>query len=679
MKLIYKLTPWILLAAIIAVLVISYFMNKSSYHVEGFESRIKLENYYDNKIELTKLHDNIHFDEINGSLVFVNDSGIDVLNRDGTTTMPEKHNDSMENLVDTRKFTHHIVDEVTNENKYTIFYSAIGKHTNIYIFGYTNITNDDTGDIIQHVTLIGSYAFTIDNGNCTPEGSGSGTCNAKNDTCSSGVGYYDKTSETHKCCSCTPEFAGKDITFTGEEGKIEGLTPIEQSAKSIGTSGIATITKYDTVTALERIITDAVLFDKKMGNLVLIDSHENDGSATTPTIINHKNENMKNTNELEKAENLTSLFTIHKNMLILYSLYSDNVNLTVIQLVNQSEAEASPKLELISSNHYIIDTPSASATSSLSTSSSSASDISSNSSQSMSNDIFNRVSSKIGDVIEHELDKLLDPNANHDDNYILKTQIVPPVCPTCPNCESNCRGGGVCTDCGGQGGSGTRSESGSTLAKEESKKGPVSKVIDEAGNVVEQTVDATGNLVSTTVGAAGNLIKDTAGTAVDVLDDTVGDVARDVYGGARGVASDVYGTTKNVAGEVYGTTKGLAGDAYSTTKGLAGDIYGTTSGILGDLYGGAKQLTQDVYGGVKNVGSIANASMQGNMQRAQQQQLQQGGLPVQGNGANIGVTQRTAYTNTGISQPNVYNYYGALPEKQLNFIPITTDFSAFGR
>ena len=77
--------------------------------------------------------------------------------------------------------------------------------------------------------------------------------------------------------------------------------------------------------------------------------------------------------------------------------------------------------------------------------------------------------------------------------------------------------------------------------------------------------------------------------------------------------------------------------------------------------------------------------MQGNMQRAQQQQLQQlqqlqqGGLPVQGNGANIGVTQRTAYTNTGISQPNVYNYYGALPEKQLNFIPITTDFSAFGR
>ena len=100
-------------------------------------------------------------------------------------------------------------------------------NTNIYIFSYTN-TTDDEDNTTQQVALIGSYAFAIDNGNCTPEGNGSGTCNQKSDSCSSGIGYYDNTSETHKCCSCTPEFAGEDMIFTSEDGKVEGLTPVEQ-------------------------------------------------------------------------------------------------------------------------------------------------------------------------------------------------------------------------------------------------------------------------------------------------------------------------------------------------------------------------------------------------------------------------------------------------------------------
>ena len=107
MKSIYKLTPWILLAAIIIVLVISFFMNKSSDHIEGFTSG----NYYDGNIELKNLHDNIYFDEINGSLVFANDDNIGVLNRNGSTTLPTEHNDNMEKLVEPRKFTHNIVDD----------------------------------------------------------------------------------------------------------------------------------------------------------------------------------------------------------------------------------------------------------------------------------------------------------------------------------------------------------------------------------------------------------------------------------------------------------------------------------------------------------------------------------------------------------------------------------------
>ena len=44
-------------------------------------------------------------------------------------------------------------------------------------------------------------------------------------------------------------------------------------------------------------------------------------------------------------------------------------------------------------------------------------------------------------------------------DYILKTQIVPPVCPTCPACN-NCSG--TCTNCGGNGGSGTLKIDGSS-------------------------------------------------------------------------------------------------------------------------------------------------------------------------------------------------------------------------
>ena len=637
MKSIYKLTPWILLAAIIIVLVISFFMNKSSGHIEGFTSG----NYYDGNIELKNLHDNIYFDEINGSLIFANDDNIGVLNRNGSTTLPTEHNDNMEKLVEPRKFTHNIVDD-SGENKYTIFYSAIGKHTNIYIFGYNN-TTDNENNTTHQVALIGSYAFAIDNTNCVSEGSDTGACDLQREECESGVGYNDGNS--YKCCTCTPEYADKNNTFTEDEGKITGLTPVAETEKVGTTSGNARISKYDTDISLERIISNAILFDKKMGNIVLIDSHENDGNAAEPTIINYKNENIKNTEELTKTEEFTSLFSIHKNILILYSYYSNNINIAAVQLVNK--AEGSPELELITSKHYLIETPNstASTTSSMATSSSSNENTST---QDVGDMIYNRVSNKIADLVDREFDKVLNPDASTDDKYILKTQVVPPVCPTCPNCVSSCKDGGVCSNCGGNGGSGTKTESGKSLAAEKKKSSNniISDVVDETGNVAEQTVGAAGDLVTTTATATGDLVKTTAGTAVDVADSTVGGVARDLYSG----------------------TKGVAGDVYGATTGVAGDVYGTATGVVGDIYGGAKSLTTDLYGGIKSLGPDSVRGPGG--------QVSQG---VTNTGSNIGVTQRTAYSNTGNQPSNIYNYYGALPNKETRYVPITTDFSAFGR
>lgn len=765
MKLIYKLTPWILLAAIIAVLVISYFMNKSSYHVEGFSAGHDLSDKYFLGKTLTLIHDNIYFDEQNGNIMSVNEFGeTEILTRAGSSliiTSETKHYPNMTDVSDKEliftvntqnvwkdedtvspawggdeikldisnnlffvddgtghsltidangttytlddnagaagekyiakmngdknlelyapadtEFTT-IVHTLTRQGpvkKYDVIYSGNGKNTTLHVFEYTSSS-------IKH---IGSYAFShhIEVNTCNPQQSHSQQCSTRKSSCPSGVGY------THpdlgeQCCDCE---VGKKSDSSSTDATILDLetvsNPLSLGSGEVNLTGIGGLKTSESLTTKKLIDGEKILFDHNFGYL-LINTTSPGSSDKTFDIFDKTGEKVTtvNTTSENKLDETEKIDTFHKEIkdgdktiaVVFYTYFLNNVNITVI------EKDSNDQISLVTTRNFIITPPLPIQAAVDAANQNANQNVVVANRTSVSDALYNRVIELVGRKIENEMTALLDPNASHGDNYILKTQIVPPVCPTCPNCENNCKGGGVCTDCGGQGGSGTRSESGSTLAKEESKKGPVSKVIDEAGNVVEQTVDATGNLVSTTAGAAGNLIKDTAGTAVDVLDDTVGDVARDVYGGARGVAGDVYGTTKNVAGEVYGTTKGLAGDAYSTTTGVAGDIYGTTSGILGDLYGGAKQLTQDVYGGVKNVGSVANASMQGNMQRAQQQQLQQGGLPVQGNGANIGVTQRTAYTNTGISQPNVYNYYGALPEKQLNFIPITTDFSAFGR
>ena len=501
--------------------------------------------------------------------------------------------------------------------KYDVIYSGNGKTTTLHVFEYTSSS-------IKHT---GSYAFShhIDVNTCNPQQGHSQQCSTRKSSCPSGVGY------THpdlgeQCCDCE---VGKKSDSSSTDATdatldLEAVSnPLLSGSGEVILAGIGGLEGTSESLTTKKLILDSekLLFDHNFGYLLINTTLP--GSSYKKFNIFDKTGNQVtkvNTTSENKLGETEKIEAFHKDIkdgdktiaIVFYTYFLNNVNITVIQ-------KDSDQISLVTTRNFII-TPPLPIQAALYAANQ---NVVVANRTSISDALYNRVIELVGRKIENEMTALLDPNASHGDNYILKTQIVPPVCPTCPNCENNCKGGGVCTDCGGQGGSGTRSESGSTLAKEESKKGPVSKVIDETGNVVEQTVDATGNLVSTTASAAGNLIKDTAGTAVDVLDDTVGDVARDVYGGARGVA-----------GEVYGTTKGLAGDAYSTTTSVAGDIYGTTGGILGDLYGGAKQLTQDVYGGVKNVGSVANASMQGNMQRAQQQQLQQlqqGGLPVQGN------------------------------------------------
>ena len=137
------------------------------------------------------------------------------------------------------------------------------------------------------------------------------------------------------------------------------------------------------------------------------------------------------------------------------------------------------------------------------------------------------------------------------DNYMLKTQIIPPVCPACPSCNYN--NGGACNQCGGTGGCGTRTINGDSLV---TGSNPIRGVVDTSGNVaagavnapgavntpgaanVPGAVDTSGNVVGAPVNGIGNVLNNTVDIAGNVANKTI-DTAGNVVNNTLGVASNV--------------------------------------------------------------------------------------------------------------------------------------------
>lgn len=233
-----------------------------------------------------------------------------------------------------------------------------------------------------------------------------------------------------------------------------------------------------------------------------------------------------------------------------------------------------------------------------------------------------------------------DATANTSD-YLLKTQIVPPVCPSCPSCHS---GSGVCTNCGGSGGSGTQSSTTGSMAFDNNT------VVGSAGNLVNNTIGTAGNIVNSTIDSAGNVVGKTV------------DVAGNVVGKTVDVAGNVVGKTADVATNVVGKTLDTATNIVGKTFDAAGNLLGSTADRLGLDRVGYKQS----YGGPANTSSSANAS----------------GYP---SGAANNTTYRQGSNTTGVptlpnASPNdMYSYNGKLQPKGSNYVALTTDFSRFGR
>lgn len=199
--------------------------------------------------------------------------------------------------------------------------------------------------------------------------------------------------------------------------------------------------------------------------------------------------------------------------------------------------------------------------------------------------------------------------SKYSDDYILKTQIVPPVCPSCPSCTGN----GSCTNCGGQGGSGTLNADGSTVVN---------------GNTTLTNMPNT---------SAANYQMPPQ-TIQTPPDDNVKN-----QGGTKGPG--IINNTVDTAGKIVGGTVDTAGKVVGGTVGAVAGVANNAINTVGKI------LTQGE--GSEGSNSLYSSS----------------GPPIPGQGQAVSVS--TPIDN--------YSRYGALVSKGSNYIPVTSDFSQFGK
>jgi hypothetical protein len=225
-------------------------------------------------------------------------------------------------------------------------------------------------------------------------------------------------------------------------------------------------------------------------------------------------------------------------------------------------------------------------------------------------------------------------------DYMLKTQIVPPVCPSCPACQ-----GGACTNCGGQGGSGSMAQDGSSLAVKGSPDG-----VNGPSSAAASIGQSAGQTITNTAAIAGLT---TVGT---------GAIAADLAGKTIGTAGNIVGKTVDTAGNIVNRTFDTAGNIVDRTFDAAGNVVNTTGNLLYSAGSGVSNL------------------LSSDPTRVGYNQSYRGPRP---GSNNTGIYQPMVTPQASSQQPgskiDPYTYNVALQSKGSNYRPITTDFSSFGR
>ena len=207
----------------------------------------------------------------------------------------------------------------------------------------------------------------------------------------------------------------------------------------------------------------------------------------------------------------------------------------------------------------------------------------------------------------------------YSDDFMLKTQMIPPVCPACPTCPTNT----TCTNCGGNGGAG---------------------VVNGVGKAVGGIADGVGKAVGGIAGGVGDIAEGAGGVA----------------GGALLGTGALAGGALMGGGAVVG---GVAQGVGSAIGGL-GQGQGYNSQVHSGAIGGQGHSGQSLW----NPTNVQNISSQGNDQTRIGYYNGQNGQP-----------QNVSTGNNYSSYIDKYSYNGALTTKGGDPMPVTSDFSRFGR
>jgi hypothetical protein len=265
-----------------------------------------------------------------------------------------------------------------------------------------------------------------------------------------------------------------------------------------------------------------------------------------------------------------------------------------------------------------------------------------------------------------------DSGISQNPNYILKTEIVPPVCPMCPSpcdyktptttpptptrCGVSVNSTGQIVDCSGNvitvppaptTPSFTTSPSTSTIG------GSISSSVKSISDVAGTAVSTAGNVADQTISTAGGLVSQ-AGTDVTTL--------------ASGLGKDVADITTGLGSDVTKLGSGLIGGA----TGLVSQTVGTAGALVGKTIDSATGLA---YGAGSGLANMMHPNQTGYGYPGQS------GYPSQ-----YGYPSQSGYPSYQ-GAPIYPGYYGGpgqqmcgpptYPAQTSDYMPITNDFSQF--
>ena len=374
-----------------------------------------------------------------------------------------------------------------------------------------------------------------------------------------------------------------------------------------------------------------VKFDKSNGNLIIrsdsgITIYDRNGSITT---YNSRGQVRNTSNTIQNSDFNSFVVSDNYKYIVLYLPISTKTMVTLLK-IDPTDSNRFKIEKVVRFNREGIDTE---------TGTNSTTGI--NSTSDSTNDFYRN----------YWLTFSNDGNQYMSEDYLLKTQIVPPVCPSCPSCAYSA---GTCTNCGGSGGSGTLNRDGQTIVEDGKVPNNVtaSAIVTSGGAVVTGTtgsdkpvsnaVTQTANTLNTTVGTAGVLGGQTLDTTADILKST-GSGATDLLKSTGSGATDL-----------------LKSGASGATDLLKSTASGATD-LLKSAGSGLKEIATDNRAAKTTSGTVGTTS--GTAGTA---------------GTTAGVVG-TGIPTRGVNGVDNYSYYGALPSKGGNYIPITADFSAFAK